>query len=86
MGAEMVAVFIPIISVVGVLTLIGMKMRYRHLEEARDIASGQQGGEHLPAAVDNLRAEVELMREEFRELNDRVDFAERLLERPKTEG
>ena len=86
MAADVLAIVMPIISVIGVFTLIGMKMRYSHLNLTRGSGSERQGEEHLAAAVDSLRSEVELMREEFRDLNERVDFAERLLERPKTEG
>ena len=48
-------------------------------------AGGQQEAEYLADAVDNLRTEVELLREEFLKLDERMDFTERLLERPKTE-
>ena len=34
-------------------------------------------------AVDQMRGEVRLMREEVLSLNDRVEFTERLLERPR---
>ncbi len=69
----------------GGFTLLIMKMRYRHLEDKRVSGGAQQEGEHLADSVDNLRAEFELLRNEFLELNERVDFTERLLERPKTE-
>ncbi len=71
-----------VMAVIGIV--IGMKMRYTHLQRTRVSGSAQQ--ERLADAVDNLRAEVGLLREEFLELNERVDFTERLLERPKTEG
>ncbi len=69
----------------GVFTLIGMKMRYSHMEDTRVSGSSQQEGEHLADAVDDLRAEFGLLRDEVEKLNERVDFTERLLERPKTE-
>ena len=69
----------------GAFTLLFMKMRHAHL---RDTGSElpQQEVERLADAVDDLHAELGLLREDFRELNERVDFAERLLEPPKTEG
>ncbi len=66
--------------------LIGMKMRYTHLKRTRVSGSAQQEAERLANAVDNLRSEVGLLRDEFLELNERVDFTERLLERPKSGG
>ena len=82
---RVLALFIPIIAIGGVFTLIGMKMLYSHLQKTRLSSGAQQHVKHLAAAVDNLGAEFELLRNEFLELNERVDFAERLLERPKTE-
>ena len=85
MDPEILAIFIPIIALSGVFTLIGLKMHYRHLEDKRLSGGAPQEGEQLADAVDNLRNEVGLLRDEFLELNERMDFTERLLERPKTE-
>jgi hypothetical protein len=82
---RVLALFIPIIAIGGVFTLIAMKMLYSHLQKTRLNSGEQQHVEHLAAAVDNLGAEFELLRSEFHELNEPVDFTERLLERPKTE-
>ena len=84
MDPGIIGVFIPIIAVCSGAILFGMKMHYSHLQDTR-ISGGSQEVEHLADAVDNLTAEVELLRTEFLELNERVDFTERLLERPKTE-
>ncbi len=84
MDPGIIGVFIPIIALSGGAILIGMKMRYSHLEDTR-VKGGAQDVEQLADGVDNLRAEVELLRNEFHELNERMDFTERLLERPKTE-
>ena len=78
---RILALLIPIFFLGGVFTLIGMKIRYSRFQGG----AGQQEVEHLAVAVDNLTAEVELLRTEFLELNERMDFTERLLERPKTE-
>ncbi len=85
MDPGIIGVFIPIIALSGGAILIGMKMRYSHLEDTRVRGGAQQDVEQLADGVDNLRAEVELLRNEFHELNERMDFTERLLERPKTE-
>ena len=69
----------------GVITLIGMKMRHSHLRATRAAAVPQQEVERLADTVDNLHAELGLLREHFRELNERVNFTERLLEQPKLE-
>ena len=78
-------IFIPIIIFGGGAILIGMKMRYSHIEETRLGGAAQDEVEQLTETVDNLRAEVLALRDEFVDLNERVDFTERLLERPKTE-
>lgn len=41
--------------------------------------------EHLTEAVDNLRQQAELLRGEFSELYERVEFTERMLSRGRTE-
>ncbi len=84
MDPGIIGVFIPIIALSGGTILIAMKMRYSHLQETR-LSGGAEEVEQLTDVVNNLRGEVELLREEFLELNERVDFTERLLERPKTE-
>ncbi len=84
MGPETLGVFIPIIIFGSTAILIGVKMRYPHIEETR-LGDGGQEVEQLTETVDDLRAELGLLRGEFADLNERVDFTERLLERPKTE-
>ena len=85
MGPETLGIFIPIIIFSSAAILIGMKMRYSHIEETRLGGGAQEEVEQLTETVDHLRAEVGLLRDEFADLNERVDFTERLLERPKTE-
>ena len=69
-------IIIPIL--VGPILLIGMKMLFSHLEDKRLGGGAQQEVQHLADTVENLRAEVE-------QLNERMEFTERLLQRPKTE-
>ena len=81
MDPGVIGVFIPIIALGGGIILIALKMHYRHLEDGRLNSSAQldvgQDVEQLADVVENLRSEVE-------RLNERVEFTERLLERPKT--
>ena len=84
MDPAIIGVFIPIIALSGGAILIGLKMRYSHLENTR-VSGGREEVEHLADGVDNLRAELELLRDEFHKLDERMDFTERLLEPPKTE-
>ena len=81
MSPEILGVLVPFFLFGGVFTLIGMKIRYSRFQGG----AGHQEVEHLAVAVDNLTAEVELLRDEFHKLDERMDFTERLLERPKTE-
>ncbi len=83
MDPAIIGVFIPIVALSGATILIGMKMRYSHMENRR--VEGGQEAEHLADGVDNLRAEVDLLRDEFHKLDERMDFTERLLDPPKTE-
>jgi hypothetical protein len=85
MDPAIIGVFIPIIALSGGTILIALKMRYTHLEKNRIGGDGRQEVEHLADGVDSLRAEVEMLRDEFHKLDERMDFTERLLERPKTE-
>ncbi len=85
MDPGIIGVFIPIIALSGVTILIAMKMRYTHIQETRLNSGGDQEVERLTETVDSLRTELALLHDEFHQLNDRVDFTERLLEGPKKE-
>jgi len=88
MDPGIIGVFIPIIALSGVTILIAMKMRYTHIQENRETRVGGGGAEEverLAETVDSLRSEIALLHDEFHQLNERVDFTERLLEGPKTE-
>ncbi len=71
-----------VMAIIGIV--IGMKVRYTHLQRTRVSGSAQLEVERLADAVDTLRDEVGLLRDQHLELNERVDFTERLLERPKS--
>jgi hypothetical protein len=79
---EALAPLIAGASVVSAI-LIGIKMRYTHIERMRAPNDAAQSAERLASATDALHDEVRLLRDEVQRLGERVDFAERLLERPK---
>lgn len=86
MGRQELALLIPILALaipVAAVILNGMhKMAKLRLEEAR-IRMGA-GGES--AELQALRSEVDAMRGELNELQERVDFAERMLANPARRG
>ncbi len=61
----------------GILVLVGIKMRFNHKLRMRETPTGEN--ERLTEAVEQLQDEVRLMREEFTDLHERVDFTERIL-------
>jgi hypothetical protein len=66
----------------GVIILVGLKMRFNHKFRMRERPGGEDT-ERLTEAVDQLHDEVRLMREEFADLHERVDFTERMLSQGK---
>ena len=85
MNRQILALLIPILALAIPVTAIvfsGLhKMAKLRLEEAR---LRLHGGESPPSeAVHELREEFEAMRSELIELQERVDFAERLLASPR---
>jgi len=85
MDPGIIGVFIPIVALSGGTILIAMKMHYSHMQETRISSGGDQEVERLAETVDSLRAEIAVLHDEFHQLNERVDFTERLLEGPKKE-
>lgn len=83
MGKQELALLIPLFALaipVAAVILNGMlKIAKLRLEEARPRLGG--GGSD-PGEVHALRSEVESMRGELTELQERVDFAERMLANP----
>ena len=78
----------PIMAVVGMLSigslvLIGMKMRYQHKAKMLEPPKGGEEMERLADAMDSIYEQSRALREDFSELQDRLDFHERLLTRPK---
>ena len=85
MDPSVVEIIGPVVALVsmGTIVLIGIKMRYSHLQRMRLGGSSQEDIDRVVDAVDHMRGEVRLMREEVLSLNERVEFTERLLERPR---
>ena len=83
MDSHIIALLIPILALsipVVAIIMSGMqKMARLRLEEAQLRLHGGEGGGS--EEVQALRDEVQTMRRELSELNERVDFTERLLTR-----
>ncbi|MGD2154206.1 MAG: hypothetical protein PVG79_13125 [Gemmatimonadales bacterium] len=88
MGADVVEVLAPVLAFISIggMILIGMKLRYDHRERTALGGSSRQEVEQLTDTVKALRDEVQVLHDGYLELNERVEFAERLLERPKTDS
>jgi hypothetical protein len=63
---------------VGVFTVFGMKMWLKHRDTRRNQIDRDDFGK-LAEAVESLHEQTAIMREEFQELHERLDFAERVL-------
>ncbi|KPK60212.1 MAG: hypothetical protein AMS21_09595, partial [Gemmatimonas sp. SG8_38_2] len=85
---ELVTEIVPFFVLMGIggMVLMGMRLRYQHLQRLKQGGSPSEEVERLTEAVSSLRDDVRLMREEVLSINERVEFTERLLERPKTEA
>lgn len=82
---EVLDMIIPFSALLGIggMILVGMKLRYQHLQRIKSGGGSEEEVKQLAEAVDSLRAEVRLMHEEVLSIGDRVEFTERLLERPR---
>lgn len=63
---------------VGAFTVLGMKAWYKHREN-RSNQIGAEDFERLTEAVESSHEQTAILREEFQELHERLDFAERVL-------
>ena len=77
MDPGVIGVFIPILGIVGVFGLMGLKTWSNHQLKMRETSGGDN--ERLTEAVQHLSEEVASMREGLAELYERVDFTERML-------
>lgn len=72
------------LGLVGSFVLIGFRMRMRHKENLAGRADHDEV-DRLADAVEALTEQVEHLTGETADLQDRLDFAERLLAKPRTE-
>ena len=75
--AEALAMMTTLIAT-GSLILIGIRMRLGHKERMARLQAGTDDGRE-DAAIEKLQHQVETLSEEVAELNERMDFTERLL-------
>ncbi len=80
MPPEIVEAIAPFIAMtgIGIMILIGMKMRLSAKVQLQE-GSKSEDVERLAHAVEGLHEEVRMLREEYAELHERMDFAERIL-------
>ncbi|HSG80866.1 MAG TPA: hypothetical protein VLC48_01345 [Gemmatimonadota bacterium] len=85
MSPFLVETIMPFLAMMGLggMVLIGMKLRYQHLQRLKGGGSSAEDVQRIAESVDSLKDEVRLMREEMLSINDRVEFTEKLLERPR---
>ncbi len=74
---------LTIITTIGTMLLIGMKMRLSAKTNLQQASKGEEL-DRLTDAVEGLTEEIRMLRDDYGELHDRVDFAERLLARAKS--
>ncbi len=86
MSPEILEVIGPLFAIIGVgtLILIGVRMRYKYKIDSMQRPKSEQT-ERLTEAVDGLYEQSQLLRDEVNELQERLDFHERLLTRAKKE-
>ena len=82
MDPGVVGVFIPILGILGFFGLMGLKTWSNHKLKMREMPDGEN--ERLSEAVQQLYDEVGSMREDLAELQERVDFTERMLSEVKS--
>jgi hypothetical protein len=80
--AETIAPFLAIFGV-GTMVLIGMKLRYSHQARIAGRSGSSEDAERLNGTVGDLIDEVHLLREGLADLNERMEFTERMLTQGK---
>ena len=69
---------VMVLTTLGTIFLVGMKMRLSAKLQLQK-GSKSEDVERLADAVDGLHEEVRMLREDYAELHERMDFAERML-------
>ena len=77
MDPEVVLIIGPILGVLGIFGLSGLKIWSNHQLKMRETPGGDN--ERLAEAVHQLHDEVGSMREDMAELHERMDLTERVL-------
>ena len=70
---------------IGGVVLLGMRMRYEYKSKKLDQPTSAEDLERLVDALDGLYDQAKAIRDEVGELQERMDFHERLLTKPKEE-
>lgn len=70
---------------IGSFVLVGMKMRYQHKANMLEQPKNAEDMERLAEAMDSIYEQARSLREDIGELQERLDFHERLLTKPKNE-
>jgi hypothetical protein len=83
--AESIGPVLVLLGVCGTI-LMGVKLRYSHKEKMRLGEGGSVDTQRLAEEMAALRDAVHGMREDYAELYERVEFAERLLTKGSAEG
>lgn len=78
MDKQALAMLIPIIALSIPVVAIVMNGLIK-VARYRAMGSGEGAGGELPGRVDALEQEVDVLRHELTETNERLDFAERML-------
>ena len=68
---------------IGGFVLIGMKMRYQYKSKMLDQPKSSEDLDRLADAMDSMYEQTRSLREEIGELQERLDFHERLLAKGK---
>jgi hypothetical protein len=68
---------------IGSFVLIGMKMRYQYKSKTLEQPKRAEEIDRLVDAMDSIFEQTRALREDIGELQERLDFHERLLTKPK---
>ncbi len=81
MTPDLLEILVGMGAVIGFFgtVVVVTKMRFNHQLKMREMPAGEN--DRLTDAVEGLVEEVRMLREEYGELHERVDFAERILAR-----
>ena len=79
---ESVVMLVGLLGMGGVV-LLGMRMRYEYKSKKLEQSTSVEDMERLVDALDGLYDQAKAIREEMGELQERMDFHERLLTKAK---